>query len=399
MKKIIKILSFSLLLLLIFIPINVKAEGNDVNLYLFYGRECPHCEDLIERLKNIQEDYPNLKVYKYEVWHNSSNVKLWQKVESKLNVPATGVPYTVIGNQVYTGYLAGDTDRKIISQIKYYQNHKLIDKVAPILDFNKDKPRTIEKKPDTKSDFNLPILGKIDAKKASLPLIAIVIGILDGFNPCAMWILLFLLSMLMGMKNKRRMWILGLSFIVTSAVIYLLFMLSWLKLTTFIGNLDLIKYLVSAFAIVGGYLNIKSYLKTKEDGCEVVDDKKRIKLMDRIRKFTREKSFILALLGIMALAISVNFIELTCSAGFPVIFMQLLAINDVNIIQAIIYIGLYILFFLLDDIIVFAIAMKTMELKGFSTKYGKFSHLIGGILMLVIGILLILKSEWLMFNF
>lgn len=399
MKKIIKILSFSLLLLLIFIPINVKAEVNDVNLYLFYGRECPHCEDLIERLKDIQEDYPNLKVYKYEVWHNSSNVKLWQKVESKLNVPATGVPYTVIGNQVYTGYLAGDTDRKIISQIKYYQNHNLIDKVAPLLNLNKDKTKTIEKKPDTKSDFNLPVLGKIDAKKASLPLIAIVIGILDGFNPCAMWILLFLLSMLMGMKNKRRMWILGLSFIVTSAVIYLLFMLSWLKLTTFIGNLDLIKYLVSAFAIVGGYLNIKSYLKTKEDGCEVVDDKKRIKLMDRIRKFTREKSFILALLGIMALAVSVNFIELTCSAGFPVIFMQLLAINDVNIVQAIVYIGLYILFFLLDDIIVFAIAMKTMELKGFSTKYGKFSHLIGGILMLVIGILLILKSEWLMFNF
>lgn len=399
MKKIIKFLAFIFLIIAVFMPMNIKAETNQVNLYLFYGRECLHCEDLLEVLEDIKVDYPNLKVYKYEVWHNSNNVKLWRKVEEKLKQPATGVPYTVIGNKVYTGYLAGDTDQKIINQIKYYSTNKLNDKVASILDINKETTPKIESQKNPENEFNLPVIGKVDAKSVSLPIIAIIIGILDGFNPCAMWILLFLLSMLMGMKDKKRMWLLGLAFLITSAFIYLLFMLSWLKLTTFIGSLSLIKFLIAIFAIGGGYLNIKSYLKTKADGCEVVDDKSRVKLMERIKKFTHEKSFFLALVGVIALAVSVNFIELTCSAGFPVVFMQLLAINDVNLIQAFVYIGLYILFFLIDDIVIFAIAMKTLELKGFSTKYGKYSHLIGGILMLIIGALLILKPEWLMFNF
>ena len=101
----------------------------------------------------------------------------------------------------------------------------------------------------------------------------------------------------------------------------------------------------------------------------------------------------------MILAASVNLIELACSAGIPVIFTQLLAMNDLNNISYFIYILIYIICFMLDDLIIFIIAIKTMELTGISTKYSKYSHLIGGILMFIIGILLIVKPEWLMFNF
>ena len=101
----------------------------------------------------------------------------------------------------------------------------------------------------------------------------------------------------------------------------------------------------------------------------------------------------------MALAISVNIVELACSAGLPVMFIEILSMNHPSLIEKIIYIGLYMLFFLLDDLIVFIVAIRTMELTGFSTKYGKLSKLIGGLLLLGIGILLIFKPEWLMFNF
>ena len=101
----------------------------------------------------------------------------------------------------------------------------------------------------------------------------------------------------------------------------------------------------------------------------------------------------------MALAISVNIIELACSAGLPVMFVEILSMNNLTIIEHVIYIALYMLFFLLDDLIVFFIAMRTMELTGFSTKYGKVSKLVGAILLLAIGLLLIFKPEWLMFNF
>ena len=121
--------------------------------------------------------------------------------------------------------------------------------------------------------------------------------------------------------------------------------------------------------------------------------------MERIKKYTSEKSFLLAMLGVMALAFSVNLIELACSAGLPLIFTQVLALNNLNALQYGIYIFIYLLFFLIDDIVVFVIAMKTFELTGISTKYTKYSHLIGGLIMLIIGLLMIFKPSWLMFNF
>jgi hypothetical protein len=108
---------------------------------------------------------------------------------------------------------------------------------------------------------------------------------------------------------------------------------------------------------------------------------------------------LLALVGVIVLAVSVNVMELACSAGLPVMFIEILSMNNLSGVEEAIYIFLYMLFFLIDDLIIFFIAMSTMQVTGFSTKYGKISKLIGGILLLLIGILLILKPEWLMFNF
>ena len=121
--------------------------------------------------------------------------------------------------------------------------------------------------------------------------------------------------------------------------------------------------------------------------------------MSKIKKITTEKNFILALIGVMILAASVNVIELACSAGIPVLFTNVLALNNLTKFQTTMYIYLYILFFLIDDIIVFVIAMLTLNIKALSTRYTKYSHLIGGILMLIIGLLMLFKPSWLMFNF
>ena len=121
--------------------------------------------------------------------------------------------------------------------------------------------------------------------------------------------------------------------------------------------------------------------------------------MTKITKITNEKSFILAILGIILLAASVNIIEMMCSIGLPIIFTQVLAMNNLSVGSYAFYMFLYILFFLIDDIVVFVIAMTTLKVTGISTKYNKLSHLIGGVIMLLIGILMILKPEWLMFKF
>ena len=115
--------------------------------------------------------------------------------------------------------------------------------------------------------------------------------------------------------------------------------------------------------------------------------------------FTKEKNLFLAIIGVITLAISVNIVELACYAGLPLVFSELMAINNVTMMSKFLYTFVYICFFLIDDFIVFIIAMKTMKVTGISTKYNKYSHLIGGVLMLAIGIMLLIKPEWLMFNF
>lgn len=249
-----------------------------------------------------------------------------------------------------------------------------------------------------KNETVIPILGEIDMKKVSIPLVAVILGFLDGFNPCAMWILLFLINMLFTMKDRKRMWILGITFLFTSAFVYFLAMLG-LNVVLSITAVNWVRALIGCVAVAGGIININSYINTKNDGCHIVDDKKRKKYFTKIKKFTSEQNFALALIGVITLAISVNLVELACSAGFPTIFIEILNINNFSNVQDVIYILIYILFFLLDDLVIFFIAMTTLKLTGISTKYNRASHLVGGILMILMGILLVLKPEWLMFNF
>ena len=243
-------------------------------------------------------------------------------------------------------------------------------------------------------------MGTVETKNLTLPVIAILIGLVDGFNPCAMWVLLFLISMLIGMKDKKKMFILGITFLISSSLIYLLFMVAWLNVADLLLSINYVRVGIGIIALIGALVNLIDYFKHRKDnGCSVVDDKKRSKIFNRIKKFTHEKNLLLALIGVVLLACSVNIVELACSAGLPVMFIQILSMNNLTIIEEIIYIGLYMFFFLIDDMIVFFIAVRTMEVTGISTKYGRISKLIGGILLLGIGILMIFKPEWLMFNF
>lgn len=397
-----KILLWLILTITLLFPMVINAE--EINLYLFHSQDCTHCQSERKWLESIKDKYDNLNIYEYEITRNSDNSALLDKVKERLSSTSNYVPYTVIGEQHWIGWNE-DNKAKITEAIENYDFSKrdVVNEVINNIDGEKigNTDDSIENN-DDKTEFTVPVLGKIDAKKVSLPIMAMVIGFVDGFNPCAMWVLIFLISMLLGMKDKKKMWILGLTFLIFSGLVYLLFMLAWLNIAVSLSSIRWIQLIISAVALIGAFVNLRSYFKSvikKDEGCEVVDNKKRKKLMERIKKYTSEKSLLLAMLGVMALAFSVNLIELACSAGLPLIFTQVLALNNLNALQYGIYIFIYLLFFLIDDIVVFVIAMKTFELTGISTKYTKYSHLIGGLIMLIIGLLMIFKPSWLMFNF
>lgn len=392
-----KIIYFIIFIFAIIFSVNcIKAY--DVDLYLFYSSTCPHCKDERAYLNDLQKKYDYLTVHEYEV---HDNISVTSKVKDELGIKESYVPITIIGSDYMIGF-SSSTKSDIQMLIDIYHDNDGCDATKRIIEGKSIKSCLKQNESISKNSSikDIPLIGKVDIKKVSLPLISVVIGLVDGFNPCAMWILLFLITMLINMKDRKRMWILGFTFIMASALVYLLFMLAYLKVASALIQ-TWFKYFIALIALIGGIINLKAYFKTrkKDVGCTVTDAKKRKKIVDKIRKILTEKSFILSFVGIIVLAFSVNLIELACSAGLPVLFTQIIAMNNLSVVATIFYFFLYLLFFMIDDIIVFTIAMITFKVTGISNKYSKYSHLIGGIIMIIIGLLMAFKTEWLMFNF
>lgn len=399
-KKVIAIFA----LLFVLSASSAEAE-TPVNAYLFYGDGCPHCAKERQFLSSIiKEKYSSLQIYEYEVYYNKENQSLLQKIGETLNTDIGGVPFLVIGDKYFIGYADGITSTQIENRINECSKNTCSDSVSSILGLNpqdnKSSEDTNQKVEQTENQNKVinTFFGKLEIGKFSLPVLTMIMGILDGFNPCAMWVLLFLISLLLGMENKKRMWILGVAFIVASAFVYFVFMSAWLNLILFLGFVVWVRALIGILALFGGGYNIKEFFLNRDSGCKVAGDEKRQKIFQKLKITIGQNSFWLAFGGIITLAFLVNLVELICSAGLPAVYTQVLALSDLAKWQYYLYILLYIFFFMLDDLFVFFIAMVTLQMTGITTKYSRWSHLIGGVLMLIIGLLLIFKPELLMFG-
>ncbi|MBQ3435637.1 MAG: hypothetical protein IJH13_01300 [Bacilli bacterium] len=402
MKKLLYVLILFSFLFINTVSVNAKEK---VTIYFFHGRGCPHCAEEEKFLDNLKTKYDNIVIKDYEVWYNDENKKLMDKVKKELKTESSGVPFTVISDVGTIGY-TDSIGRKLDRLVDFYSTEKSIDAVKLIEEgkykpAEKNKFKEKEKEEDEATTFNFPFIGKVKARNLSLISATIAIGLVDGFNPCAMWVLIFLISILVTMKDRKKMWWLGGTFLLTSAICYFLILLFWSGITEALNGFNplYLKLIIAVVALIGAVINIRAFIISDDSGCVVVDDKKRKPIIQKIKKYTTEKSFKAGIIGIALLALSVNLIELACSAGLPAMFTGLLGINDIAIPKSLWYIFVYTLAFMLDDVIIFIIAMKTMKVAAISSKYNKYSHLVGGLIMLIIGLLVIFKPEWLMFTF
>lgn len=366
-----KLLFFGLLFFFAFLPARAASE---TDLYFVYSTTCPHCHQESDFLDSLQKRYPDLTIHRFDVQQPQTKSQV-QEFANRFNIRIQTVPFTVIADQYFFGFnqSTGQQIEKIIQN-----NHSVSDSSSP--------------------SVRLPILGQINLKSLSLPLLTFVVALLDGFNPCAMWTLLFLISLLLGMKNRKRMWILGSAFIITSGLVYFLFLSAWLNLFLFLGFITIVRLIIGLVALASGSYYLRDYWINKDGACKVSDNKKRQKVFNRLKLITQKDQFLAALLGIILLAIAVNLVELVCSAGLPAIYTQILSLADLPPIQYYIYLLFYILIFMLDDLVVFFIAMTSLKAVGLDSKYARYSHLIGGILMLIIGILVIFRPQALTFG-
>ncbi len=421
MKNIFKLALPILFLLFLIKPAMAAPEKS---IYFFHAIGCPHCVAEEKFLEKMEVKYPELNVERYEVGKSLENAKLLSKVGQELKINIRGVPVTVIGDKNVIGYFDDEiTGAKIESLINNYLDcGHCLDVVKTVIneenekiaDFNNCRhgcdltdeecmhdcgcvADTVKKEPKQEK-VNIPFFGERYAKDFSLPILTIVIGILDGFNPCAMWVLLFLISLLLNMKDRKKMWILGSVFIFTSGFVYFLFLAAWLNLFLFISFISFIRYAIALVAVGSGIYHIREFFINKSGTCKVTKGEGQQKVFAKLKKIVSSDSFWFSFFGIILLAGAVNLVELVCSAGLPAVYTQVLALSDLSIWQYHGYLILYIFFFTLDDIIVFFIAMTTLKMTFINSKYSRFSSIIGGIIMVIIGILLVFMPSFLMFG-
>lgn len=349
-----------------------------VHIDFFYSATCSHCAAEEVFLDKLKADYPTITISYYEVTGSTENQNLLRDFYKNYNVPEREQGF-VPATFTPTKYFIGFSD-----QIGENIKECLIACLA-------GGETTSEK-------FKVPLLGEIDAKKVSLPLLTAVLGTLDGFNPCAMWVLVFLISMLLATKSRKKIILIGGIFIFIEGLLYYLFMAAWLNALLFMSFVAVVRILIGLFGVGFGIMRIRDFIKWRPGVCKVVDAEKENKFTVRMKKILSLKSLPAVIFGVAALAFGVNLVEFFCSAGFPVIYTRILAAQGLAGIQYYLYLIFYNLFYMLDDLVVFGFAFFTLSRFNFSDKYNRWSTLIAGILILLLGALLIFKPELLVFK-
>ena len=245
-----------------------------------------------------------------------------------------------------------------------------------------------------RQDFvTLPLLGQIPLADFSLPVLAVLLGLADGFNPCAMWALVYLLSLLVTLEDRRKIRLLVGSFVLASGVLYFLFMTAWLNVFLVLGYLRPLTLAVGLGALFIGVNDLRSFFKTRgAPACTMGGSGLKRKTMNSMERLVAAPLSLVSFIGIIGLAFLVNSIEFACSAGLPAVFTHTLSLRQLPTLSYYGYILLYDFFFMLDDLIIFtlaAVALTTTAGSGYA-RYGK---LLGGIVLVGLGLVMLFVPD------
>lgn len=377
-----------------------------VEIYLFWTATCPHCASARRSLERVVPTIAGARLRSLELNGDGRREAAFIALSRRFNNEPPAVPLIIVGAEAFVGYRDdATTGAEIERRIRACLAASCTDVAGPILaeaGVIALEPREVAgeqdpriRRPEFPATISIPGIGSIETRALSLPMLTIVLGAVDGFNPCAMWVLVFLIGLLVGLNERVRMWTYGAVFLLTSGAVYFVFMAAWLNLFLFLGSLVWIRAAVGVFALAAGAYYLREFVRNPDAACPVTTPGEKQRVMDRLRSAVSERSFVMAVLGIMALAVAVNMIELLCSAGIPAVYTQVLALSDLAPLFYYAYLALYIAVFMLDDAVIFIAAMLTLQATGLAASYSRWSHLIGGGVLLAIGLLLILKPEWL----
>lgn len=358
---------------------NGTYAGN-LTAHYFYLPTCPHCAE--QKLFNaeLMGEYPQVAWVQHDISKTSEAQAMSQMMKDHgMDGDNLRVPLTFIGSKYLLGFESKATTGV---QLK-----------AMLAEYVSKNPQATTNPPavnESKFTLNIPFLGKTNLREMSLPVLSIILGLVDGFNPCAMWVLVYLIALVMELNDRKRVWLIVGTFLFASGALYFLFMTAWLNLFLLVGYLRPIMILMGLVALGSGILSVRDYIQTKgRPMCKIGDEAGKSKQASRMQQIITSPLTISTLLAIVGLAFAVNAVEFMCSAGIPAVFTQVLALSNLNGLEHYGYILLYDLFFMLDDIIIFCVAAFALSSTDFTQKYAGISKIFGGIVLLTLGIIML----------
>lgn len=402
-------INFILLFTMIFFVGSISFSVEKVKIEYFGRKDCKNCVNLKKFLSELSVERKDFEIIEYKIDENDSDKEFFNKTAEKLKL-VKGTPIIYINERIIQGYNTPNTTGKEI--IKEIENGKKKENILTLTEFlekgnftNVGKDGAICEvngvcevpKSDKEVIVNIPFINQsVNLTNYSLPLMAIILGTIDGFNPCAMWVLILFLTALIAVGNRVQMGRVAGLFIMAEAVMYYLILTAWLYTWDFVGLDKWVTPIVGIIGIAGGIFFIRNYFKAGDTlECEVTDFKKRAEISKKIKDIANKPFTLITALGIIGLALSVNVIEFACSVGIPQTFTKILQINDISFVQRQLYTFIYIIGYMIDDFIVFGLALLSVNKLQLTTKYLKWMNLFGGILMIVLGLIMIFKPTWL----
>jgi cytochrome c biogenesis protein CcdA len=384
----------------------VPAAQAATPMHIFVREGCAHCAALEAFLASPEARPADFIIRTHDLADPQAQAD-FEALTERAKLPRA-TPVMVIGSTIFQGFSTPETtgQRLLAAAAKETATSPSLEQlISGEVPFNTQAGDAgcdeTGATPCTLSDdallVDIPLLGSVDLRAWSLPSIAIVLGFVDGFNPCAMWVLVTFLLVLLQIEDRRKMWQIAGLFIVAEAFMYYLILNVWFTTWDFIGLDRIVTPIVGLVAMGGGCFFLYEGLMS-DGSCKVTNLKQRQKIHGRIRAIASVPFTLGTALAVIGLALSVNIIEFACSIGIPQAFTKLLELNLLTWVEQQLLLALYITFYMIDDLIVFGLAAWGSGQLHLTQQYAKTSNLIGGILMIILGALLLFWPDLLRFS-
>jgi glutaredoxin len=349
------------------------ARAQQPTLEMWSRDGCPYCAEASTYLDELRQRRPDVRIVVYDVVRDTEARERFLALSEQYGVQRPGVPSFLVRGEFLVGWGGAEITGRALESL-------LAGAAAPPAE-----PQLVQTR----------MFGEIDARALGLPLFTAAIGLLDGFNPCALWVLVFVLSLLVNMKDRGKVLLVGGTFVLASGVVYFAFMAAWLNVFLVVGVSRPIQVALGAVAILIGLVNVKDFVAFGRGLSFSIPESAKPAIYSRMRRVLQAESLGGALGAVIVLALLVNTVELLCTSGLPAVYTQVLVARDLPTWQYYGYLALYNAFYMLDDSLLLAAAVVTLRMSKLQERGGRALKLISGVVMLLLGLALVLRPEWL----